>query len=145
MTPIFIISAVVTPFFGFIIDKIGKIGYFMLTSLILFLCSHILFVVFPENIEIIYALIPMIIMGLFYATYAAVFWPCIPLVVDKRLVGTAYGVVNSIQNIFLTICPLIYGAIKDKHSDYIASEYFIIGLILGGIIFSIIINILDTR
>jgi hypothetical protein len=93
LTPIFIISAVVTPFFGFIIDKIGKIGYFMLTSLILFLCSHILFVVFPENIEIIYALIPMIIMGLFYATYAAVFWPCIPLVVDKRLVGTAYGVV----------------------------------------------------
>jgi len=35
-------------------------------------------------------------MGIFYATYAAIFWPCIPLIVEKNMIGTAYGVVNAV-------------------------------------------------
>jgi len=35
-------------------------------------------------------------MGIFYATYAAIFWPCIPLIVEKNMIGTAYGVVKKL-------------------------------------------------
>ena len=94
---IFICSAVITPFFGAIIDRVGKAGHFMLYSLILFLGSHILFLNLPTDVDHTILLIPLVMMGLFYATYAAVFWPCIPLVVEKKLVGTAYGIVKFIM------------------------------------------------
>lgn len=69
----------------------------MLVSLCLFLTSHIFFLSYDGGLahdwEI---LIPLVMMGFFYATYAAVFWPCIPLVVEEKVVGTAYGIVNSV-------------------------------------------------
>jgi len=30
-------------------------------------------------------------MGIFYSSYAAVLWPCIPMVLDKKYVGTGFG------------------------------------------------------
>jgi hypothetical protein len=38
-------------------------------------------------------------MGLFYSGYAAVLWPCIPMVVSKKSVGTAFGVTTALQNL----------------------------------------------
>jgi nitrate/nitrite transporter NarK len=92
LSAIFLISALVTPFFGIVVDKYGKTGYFMLGSLVLFLFAHILFVSLPTNAGAL-VLVPLVMMGIFYSTYAAVFWPCVPLVVEKRVIGTAYGVV----------------------------------------------------
>lgn len=118
----------------------------MLASLLLFLVSHITFMCLPSDAGAL-VLVPLIFMGLFYATYAAVFWPCIPLVVDKKVVGTAYGVVNSIQNIFLAICPLIFGIIHDhtkgKDSGYYWTEIFIMMMILIGLFSTLLLNYID--
>ena len=83
LTIIFICSAFITPFFGILIDKYAMIGYVMLVSLCLFLFSLIIFIMFPKDIDESYVIIPLVMMGLFYSTYAAVFWPCIPLVVEN--------------------------------------------------------------
>lgn len=50
---------------------------------------------------------PLILLGIGYSVYAAALWSCIPYTVPKKLVGTAYGLCTAIQNIGLTITPLI--------------------------------------
>ena len=51
--------------------------------------------------------IPLSLLGVGYSVYAAALWGCIPYTVDPRLIGTAYGLCTAIQNIGLTISPLI--------------------------------------
>jgi hypothetical protein len=46
-------------------------------------------------------IIPIIMTGLFYASYAAIIWPCkkhylnigVPLVVESNMTGTAFGII----------------------------------------------------
>lgn len=35
--------------------------------------------------------LPLILIGIGFSVYAAALWPCIPYVVDAKIVGTAYG------------------------------------------------------
>ena len=52
---------------------------------------------------------PLVGQGLAYSAFAAVLWPSVPLVCDQRLIGLGYGVVTSVQNIGLTLFPVIIG------------------------------------
>jgi len=38
-------------------------------------------------------------MGIFYSSYAAVLWPCLPIILPKEIIGTGFGLTTSIQNI----------------------------------------------
>lgn len=40
----------------------------------------------------VYYYIPLILMGVFYSFFGSVIWPCFPLVMDKKYIGTAFGV-----------------------------------------------------
>jgi hypothetical protein len=44
----------------------------------------------------IYYYLPLVLMGVFYSSYAAVLWPCVPLVLEKKYVGTGFGVAFAI-------------------------------------------------
>lgn len=93
---IYCCAAVITPFFGNLIDKYGRRAFFMIISNIIFIIALIVLLSIPNHINKLFALIPLILIGIFYATYAAIFWPCIPLVVPSDKCGTAFGVVNSV-------------------------------------------------
>lgn len=51
--------------------------------------------------------LPLVLLGIGYSVYAAALWGCIPYTVPAKLVGTAYGLCTAVQNIGLTISPLI--------------------------------------
>ena len=119
---IYLSASLVTPLFGGIIDKYGKRVMMMMGSIVLFVVAMIGFCMIPENANKLLPLIPLVMVGVFYATYAAIFWPCIPMVVDSSKVGTAFGVVNSIQNVNLVISPLLFGFIKNA-TDQIKHGY----------------------
>jgi len=42
-----------------------------------------------------------------YSIYASALWGCIPYTVPPKAIGTAYGLTTAIQNIGLTISPLL--------------------------------------
>ena len=46
-----------------------------------------------------------------------IYWSCLGLVVEKRIQGTAYGILFCLQNIGLFTFPLIVGQIHDRTSD----------------------------
>ena len=63
------------------------------------------------------SLIPLVLLGIGYSVYAAALWGCIPYTVPARLVGTAYGLCTSVQNIGLTISPQIGSVCLGTHKQ----------------------------
>ena len=61
--------------------------------------------------------IPLSFLGLGYSVYAAALWGSVPYVVEPKQIGTAYGFVTAVQNIGLTISPLIAGVMLKTEKD----------------------------
>ena len=53
---------------------------------------------------------PLVFLGLAYSIYAGALWSSVPYVVRPNELGTAFGLLTSIQNIGLTILPLAVAA-----------------------------------
>lgn len=88
---------------------------------------------------------PLVGQGIAYSLFAAVLWPSVPLIIEEKLIGLAYGICFSIQNIGLSCLPLIIAAIYiDSGSHYIPNvEYFIVLLALLALVGSLYLNFLD--
>jgi hypothetical protein len=43
----YIISAIMTPFFGLLIDKIGKRGLFLILSSLIMIFAHLMMIIMP--------------------------------------------------------------------------------------------------
>lgn len=57
----------------------------------------------------VHPLVGLISIGVGYSLYAAAIWPSIAYVVEKKCLGTAYGITTAIQNAGLAFVPLISG------------------------------------
>ncbi|CAD7932787.1 unnamed protein product [Amoebophrya sp. A120] len=58
--------------------------------------------------------------------FGAVMWPCIPLVVDAKLVGTAFGVTTAVQNLGLGTAPVAFTALKDNGGGSFTATFVVI-------------------
>lgn len=121
MTIPYLMAACLTPFIGLLVDKIGSRVYLLLGSSCVMTLAHVLLLVLPHNtnpnqkpVNMANFLVPLVLLGLFYSIYAAVLWPCIPIVLKEAEVGTGFGVATAVQNIGLTIVPILYGAIDNN-------------------------------
>jgi len=150
---VYICSAIITPLFGKFTDEKGKRVFWMLIASSLFFLDHLAIAFLPDTTaegRPNYAMIAVLLgVGLFYATYAAIFWPCISLVVKEHMTGTAYGVVCSLQNLMLTIIPLAIGAIAKKtkafHAGYFWTEILLAAITATGIIITTWMYFLDIK
>jgi hypothetical protein len=55
--------------------------------------------------------IPLVGQGVAYTIFAAALWPSVPYAVDAQYIGTANGVMTSIQNSGLAVFPIILATI----------------------------------
>lgn len=60
-----------------------------------------------------YDLAPMIVSGFAYGIFTGIQWALIPVVVEERVLGTAYGIASSVLNMSLSIVPTIGSIIHD--------------------------------
>lgn len=156
LTIIFIISSIASPVFGYVLKNIGKKMIMILVSLFLFLIA-LMMLIFMELIEegaksmqtkqIV--LVPLTLIGLFYAMNFSLIWTCISMVVDKNKMGSAFGIVYSSRNINLVISPLLAGVIHDNsgmsYGGYLYLEVFLLGQIVLAIFLTLISWIFDLR
>ena len=71
-------------------------------------------------------------------------WPSVPLVVEKRLTGLAYGVCTSVQNLGLALFPLIVAQIYQIHDKYCPDvEMFFVALACLGSVVGFYMNYYD--
>ena len=127
---VFLVCALLTPVFGRLIDKFGRVAW-MSTAACLSLClAHAMYST-HDNVMV------MIALGIGYAAFVAAVWPMIPLTVDSTHVGLAYGIVTSIQNLGLTIVPLIIAVLRTFTGSYSPVRWLFLGLALVTTLLSI--------
>jgi len=141
---VYVIPILLTPFIGMVGDNKGKRVVVILFASILFLIDHIVIANLPPGTDEVpnyHIFICLFGVGLFYALYIALFWPCIALIVGQRLMGVAYGLAFSAQNFVLSVLPVILGFIHDKMDNsgdeslgYVWTEYILAGVVAVGIV-----------
>ena len=136
------LSALFVPFIGIFVDKYGH------RSLLLCLCGVIMMSV---HIFFLYstALSPSPIPALIFLGFAyallSIIWPCIPLLVPKDLIATAFGIGTCLLNLTFAITPLIVAFLMDLDVFFLHVESFFVLCCLVGLILSIILYISDSQ
>lgn len=108
---VFLISAFLAPMWGFFCDKIGHRVTFCITSAAILTGAHLMFIVLGQCNWCYIGAFPMVMIGLAYSIYVSALWPMVPYVVKPQVVGTAYGLVTSIQNMGMGFGPNLIGYI----------------------------------
>ena len=133
-------SMVLAPFAGWMIDRIGRRATLMMVGSILLIPSYLV-MGFTE----IPPLFPMIVLGASFVLVPAAMWPAVPLVVDKRIVGTAFGVMTLIQNFGLMAFPYFNGKLREATGTYSASMVMFASLGAVGLIFAVLLFRADRK
>lgn len=140
-------TLIFTPLFGFIIDKYGRAASAMIFGSALLLIIHLLFAF--TNLQ---PYLPMILLGIAFSLIPAAMWPSLVRLVDDTQIGTAYGMMYSIQNLGLFGFPILAGVILEKSNpgDVEKLNYtptIIMFAVLGflGLVFSILLKSYDNR
>ena len=126
----FIMGAFFVPILGSVVDKFGYRAELVFSSGFFVLVSFILFNFFKPYF-------PLILLGFGYSIFACVLWPSIPIAVgDKDLAGIGYGVASGMQNISMSIHPMIIARILVKYKDYFYCLNFLVIVSLVSILVS---------
>ena len=135
----FIMGAFFVPILGVFVDKYGYRSELVFSSGFFVLFSFILF-------NFIKPYFPISLLGFGYSIFACVLWPAISIPLkDKNLAGFGYGVASGLQNISMSINPMIIAQILVKYKSYFYCLIFLIimtciSIVLSGYLYLININ-----
>ena len=137
--PIFA-SMMLAPWLGKWVDKFGHRATIMIFGSLMLIPAHLVM-----GYTDIYPVIPMIVLGLAFALVPAAMWPSVPLIVEKKLVGTAFGLMTMIQNIGLALLPQMIGYFRDTTGAWVVSMTIMSGLGVFGLIFALLLKRADAN
>lgn len=136
-----------TPLFGFLIDRYGKAASAMIIGSLVLLMVHLTF-----TFTTLTPHVPMILLGVAFSLVPAAMWPSMVRLVNDKQIGTAYGLMYSIQNLGLWGVPLLAGVILDKTNpanaetlNYTPTMLLFIGLSFMGLLFALLLKYQDKR
>lgn len=118
---VYLISAFASPICGFLVDLVGFNTVWVTGAIAATIGSHLLLAFTFVN-----PFVAMILMGVSYSLLAASLWPMVALIVPKHQLGTAYGLMQSVQNLGLACISLMTGIIVDE-AGYFVLEVFFLG------------------
>lgn len=140
-------TLIFTPLFGFLIDRYGRSATAMIFGSLVLLAVHSIFA-FTH----ISPVVPMLMLGLAFSLVPAAMWPSTVRLVEEKQIGTAYGLMYSIQNLGLWAFPLLAGYILDisndgktQNLDYTSTLMMFAGLSLLGFLFALMLKFDDAR
>jgi MFS family permease len=135
---VYVISAVMSPILGFMIDKLGRNLLWVLAAVFLTGLSHALLA-----FTFINPWFAMVTMGVSYSMLASALWPMVSLVIEERQLGSAYGIMQSFQNLGLAVVALIAGALVDN-SGYLVLEVFFIDCLCVALMATVLLLVIDA-
>lgn len=133
-------SMVLAPFAGNFVDRLGRRATLMIVGSLLMVPAHLLM-----GLTHLSPVLPMIVLGAAFVLVPACIWPSVPLIVDARCVGTAFGLMTAVQNMGLGAFPYANGALRDATHGYTASQIMFATLGFCGLIFSFLLLRADHR
>lgn len=108
-------TLVFTPIFGYICDYKGRSATLMVLGSALIILVHLLFA-----FTYVTPFIPMFILGVGFSLVPAAMWPAVAKIVDTPKIGSAYGLMFTIQAIGLMIFPFLIGYVLDQANPGVA-------------------------
>ena len=107
-------TLVLTPFFGYVYDRIGKGATILIAGSILVLIIHALFSI-PAINSVWVALMLFVLLGVAFSLVPSALWPSVPKIIPHKQLGTAYSLIFWIQNWGLMGVPYLIGWVLDKY------------------------------
>jgi len=92
-------------------------------------------------------ILPLTGQGTAYGIFTAVIWSSVPLTVDEDVVGTAYGVMTSLQNTGLALAPMFVAGIHSLNGDsYLPNvEIFFVIIAMIGFASGFYLVVIDSK
>jgi len=135
-------TMVFTPLFGFLVDRKGRSATAMVIGAATLLFVHIIFALTPLKPHFF-----MILLGVSFSLVPAAMWPSMVKLVKEKEIGTAYGLMYSVQNLGLWGVPILAGLILDKSNpgtpevlNYTPTMLMFAGLSLVGLMFALVLK-----
>lgn len=133
-------SMILAPLLGRIVDRVGNRSGMMLAGSLILIPCHLAMGLTDWN-----PIPSMIVLGFSFSLVPAALWPAVPLLVDGKTIGTAFGLMTMIQNLGLAIFPWIIGSLRDTSQDYTNAMMVFATLGLLGLIFSLLLRQSDAQ
>lgn len=107
-------TILLTPFFGGVYDKKGKGATIMVIGAAMLIGIHFLFSLPLLNVWW-FATILMVLLGIAFSLVPSAMWPSVPKIIPENKLGSAYALIFWVQNIGLSMVPLLIGTILNKY------------------------------
>ncbi|CAF1059338.1 unnamed protein product [Adineta ricciae] len=120
---VYFMSAILSPVLGYVVDRTGRNLYWLMGSITTTIIAHALLAFL-----FVHPVVPLVLMGISYSILAASLWPMVAFLVPKKMLGTAYGFMQSIQNLGLAVMNIFTGLILDSYGYFMLEIFFIICL-----------------
>ncbi len=140
-------TMIFTPLFGFLIDRYGRSATAMIFGSLTLFFVHLTFALTFTSPVLL-----MILLGIAFSLVPAAMWPSMVKLVKEKQIGTAYGLMYSIQNLGLWGFPIIAGNILDKTNpgnpeilNYSPTILMFAGLGLIGLLSALLLKIQDKK
>lgn len=108
-------TIILTPLFGSLYDRIGKGATLMIIGSILMTFVHIVFALPGINAWWL-AVTVIIVLGVAFGLVPSAMWPSVPKIIPMQLLGTAYALIFYIQNIGLSLVPILIGKVNGANT-----------------------------
>ena len=105
---VFFAAIFATPVFGLVADRLGHRALMMTVGTLMLPLTFLVLGATNWSLWISTAL-----MGLSFSVVPAVIWPSTAMLVGPSRLGTAYGLVNVLQNVGLAVCNMAAGWLND--------------------------------
>lgn len=142
---VYLAAIFATPAFGLLADRVGRHALLLLVgSLLLPLAFAVL------GAGTMSLMVPTALLGVSYSLVPAVLWPSVPRYVAAEHLGTAYGLLFSVQSAGLTVTNVLAGRLNDaagasadNPAGYDAMLWFFGLLSLAGVACAVLLKLRD--
>lgn len=142
-------TILLTPIFGSLYDKIGKGATLMVIGSVLLTVVHVLFAMPLMNVWW-FAVIVMILLGIAFSLVPSAMWPSVPKIIPMKQLGSAYAIIFYIQNIGLSMVPVLIGNVIQSNTTNGTTDYTMPMTIFAGfgalaVLIAITLKVVDKK
>lgn len=99
---------------GIVVDKIGMRRYVTIFASLILLAVQVILYLSTEQSHTFFIILAFSFLGLGFALYANCVMASVSLIVKRKILGTAFGIVQMLESVALCFFPLISGALVDE-------------------------------
>ncbi len=114
-------TILLTPLFGSIYDRIGKGATLMIIGSAMLTLVHVLFALPILNVWW-FAILIMLVLGIAFSLVPSAMWPSVPKIIPMKQLGSAYAIIFYIQNIGLSMVPVMIGKVIQNYATIETAE-----------------------